>query len=365
MFFAKWFDSYQSLLIEIGIIMLVATFLVVSLRLAGLRLIKRVSGRSQPLREAVYRATHSPLLALIVLCAGYLLGTRINARVHVEVLSNILDPFLHVGIVLVIAWVVWNLITVYPLIQSQRERQMDPMIYDLLGKFARFALLMITGLVILHTLRFSIASLLTFGGVAGIAFGFAAQGVVSNLFGAIVVYMDQPFKVGEWIVLPQLNVYGTVEHIGWRSTTLRGFDTRPYYVPNHMFNSHVVQTPPRMRARRIEQTVPIRYSDAERLPAILKDLRAYVQNHPGIDHTQSALVNFTNYGPHSLDILIYCFAGTIQWADSLATQEDVLLNASRIIKSHGGDLALPITRVQMQPDARAVDWDAQSGQTSR
>ena len=59
----------------------------------------------------------------------------------------------------------------------------------------------------------------------------------------------------------------------------------------------------------------------------------------------------------SLDILVYCFAATTQWGESLAVQEDVLLNTARIIRRNGGELALPITRVQMQtmpPDGSSV-----------
>ncbi len=348
MLHTKWLDSYRDLLTHVGIIALVAALLVVLIRLIGLRLIHRSTGRAGPLRKALYRSAHSPLLALIMLCAAYLIGGLINGQIHASVLSQVLDPSLHVGILVVLAWAGWNLIEIYPLIRHPHGHGLDPMIYDLAGKVARLGLLAIIGLMILRTLHFPIDSLLTVGGVAGIAIGFAAQGLVSNLFGAVVIYLNQPFKIGEWIVLPSLNISGTVEHIGWWSTRLRGFDTYPYYVPNHVFNTSVVETPPRMQARRIEQTLPVRYSDVERLPAILAELRAYIGNHSGIDHNQSQMVYFTNYGTHSLDILIYCFAATVQWGESLAIQEDVLLNASRIIRRHGGQLALPVTRVQMQ-----------------
>lgn len=349
MLHANWLDSNRDLLIHAGIIVSTAVFLGVLLWLTGLKVINRSTGRGEPVREAVYRSIHSPFLALITLCAAYLIGTLVNGSIHASVLSRFLDPALRVGILAVIGWAGWNLIRIYPQLRSARGGELDPMFYGFVSKFARLALLTIVGMMILHTLNFPIDSLLTFGGIAGIAIGFAAQGVVSNLFGAVVIYLDQPFKIGEWITLPEMNISGTVEYIGWRSTRLRGFDTYPYYVPNNVFNTHVVETPPRMHARRIQQTLPVRYSDVERLPAILAELRAYIRNHSAIDHSLDEMVYFTNYGAHSLDILIYCFAGTVQWAKSLAIQEDVLLNASRIIVRHGAQLALPITRVQMQP----------------
>ncbi len=348
MLHTHWVDSYRGLLGQVGTIAMACAGALAVIHVVGRRLIDRSTRRPDAFREALYRAAHVPSLALIVLCGAYLIGKLVSRRTHAALLSRVMDPSLHVGIIAVVAWAVWNLLKVYPRVRRAHPHDLDPMIYDMLGKFARLALLVLAALLIMRALHFPLASLLTVGGVAGIAIGFAAQGVVSNLFGAFVVYLDKPFKLGEWIVLPEMNISGTVEHIGWRSTVLRGFDTSPLYVPNYVFNSHIVETPPRMQARRIQQTLPVRYSDIERLPAILEDLRAYLANDPRIDHSQSEFVNFTNYGAHSLDILIYCFASTVQWGESLAIQEDVLLNAAQIIRRHGAQLALPVTRVQVQ-----------------
>jgi MscS family membrane protein len=363
---ATWFGSYQSLVVHAGIIAVVSALLSVLLRTVGRRLIAHAARHSEPMREALYRATLSPLVALILLGGAYLIAVLVDERIHARVLARALGPALQAALILVVAWAVWNLLEVYPRLRRPRAHELDPMIYDLIGKAARLGLLVLTALMVLRALHFPIDSLLTVGGVAGIAIGFAAQGVVSNVFGAMVVYLDKPFKIGEWITLPAMNISGTVEHIGWRSTRVRGFDTSPYYIPNYIFNTYVVETPPRMQARRIQQTIPVRYADIDRLPAILKELRAYLQHHPGIDHRQSQMVNFTNYGTHSLDIMIYCFAGTVQWGESLDVQEDVLLNAAQIIAKHGGQLALPITRVQMQAPEPDLDPHAEtSNPTSR
>ena len=344
----RWFGAYHDLVIHSGVIALVSLMLLIMVRLTARRMIGHSARRGASLAEALYRSILSPLSVLVVLCGAYLIALQIDQRIRVRAFEHAIGSALQAGIILVIAWALWNLLEAYPRLRQSRGPELDPMIYDLIGKAARLGLLILTVLVVLRTLNFPIESLLTVGGVAGIAIGFAAQGVVSNVFGAMVVYMDKPFKIGEWIVLPQMNISGTVEHIGWRSTRVRGFDTSPFYVPNYIFNTHIVETPPRMQARRIQQTIPVRYADIERMPEILKELRAYIEGHPGIDHSQSQMVNFTNYGPHSLDIMIYCFAGTVQWGESLNVQEDVLLTAAQIISKHGGELALPITRVQMQ-----------------
>jgi len=153
--------------VQIGVILLILRLPDCRGEAAGSRLIKRVSERSQPLREAIYRAIHSPVIAWILLSAAFLVVRRINERIHAAVLSRGLDPALQVGILLVMAWACWNLVTIYPLIRRRHGHELNPLISDLAEKFVRFLLVMLFGLMILRTLNFSIASLLTSGGSPG------------------------------------------------------------------------------------------------------------------------------------------------------------------------------------------------------
>src|SRR3546814_17827191 len=68
----------------------------------------------------------------------------------------------------------------------------------------------------------------------------AAQSLVDNLLGGLTIYASRPFKVGEWIIMSVTEVMGEVQEIGWRATRIMGFDRKPFYVPNSMFNTGVV-----------------------------------------------------------------------------------------------------------------------------
>ena len=90
----------------------------------------------------------------------------------------------------------------------------------------------ITGLLtLLQTLGLSISGLMAFGGMGGIAVGFAAKDILANFFGGLFIYTDRPFSVGDWIRSPDRDIEGTVEKIGWRVTRIRTFDKRPLYIP--------------------------------------------------------------------------------------------------------------------------------------
>jgi len=304
-----------------------------------------------PIGSSVLRAARTPILNALWLVVLYCIARTIILPWQKQGSLVILDYTSKILFIFILGWALFRITRQveqsYPQIVRNKGHDPDPMICDAMGKIARIVILIVTGLMILRVLDFSIASLLAFGGVAGIAIGFAAQGVVSNLFGALIIYIDRPFKVGEWIVLPSQNIYGTVEHIGWRATTLRGFDTRPYYVPNQIFNSSVVQTPPRMLARRIYETISIRYTDFTCLENIVDECRRFIARSPEIDHHQSEMIYFTKFGNHALEIMVYCFAKTQDWKESLRIQERVLIDLGKIIRRHGAEIAVPVSKVEL------------------
>ncbi len=349
---ASFFKTHLSVITGIGSALLLGGAGTVIIAVVAGRLVRWLQQRREPLRADLFGVIQTPVVAILWGLTLYFVALSLAAPLALNGFLKILSIGLQVYVLLMIAWAGLRITKIvergYPAhFRIRHGHEPDPMLFDALSKIARIVIVAIAGLMILRVLNFSIASLLAFGGIAGIAIGFAAQGVTANLFGALVVYLDQPFKVGEWIVLPSENVFGTVEHIGWRTTTLRGFDTRPYYVPNQIFNTSVVQTPPRMLARRINETLSIRYADFDKLEAIVEECRRHVATHPDIDHEQQEMIYFMRYGNHALEIMVYCFAKTQMWQDSLAIQERVLIELGQIVRRYGAELAVPISQVEL------------------
>jgi len=209
------------------------------------------------------------------------------------------------------------------------------------GKLLRMSIIITAVLTAAQSLGFSIAGILAFGGVGGIAVGFAARDLLANFFGALMVFLDRPFSVGDWIRSPDQEIEGTVEHIGWRLTRIRTFDQRPLYVPNATFMSLTVENPSRMNNRRIYETIGVRYDDVAVLPAILEDIRAYLAGHEAIDHGRTLMVNFNAFGASSLDFFIYTFTRTTVWTEYHTIKEAILLDIAGIIDRHGAEIAFP------------------------
>ncbi len=225
------------------------------------------------------------------------------------------------------------------------------------GKLARISVIITAVLIAMQIFGYSIGGVLAFGGIGGIAVGFAAKDLLANFFGGLTIYLDRPFSVGDWIRSPDQEIEGTVEDIGWRLTRIRTFDKRPLYIPNAIFTNIAVENPSRMLNRRIYETIGVRYDDLAVLNSIVDEVKTMLQNHADIDATQTLMVNFNQFAASSLDFFIYTFTKTTNWVEFHKIKQDVLLKIAAIIEAQGAEVAFPTSTVHIaenQLDAAAL-----------
>ena len=225
------------------------------------------------------------------------------------------------------------------------QGSIDPTTLLALAKLIRLSIVISAVLVALPTVGIEITALLAFGGVGGLAVGFAAQALLSNFFGGLMIYLDRPFTIGDWIRSPDREIEGTVETIGWRLTVVRTFDKRPLYIPNSVFTTLTVENPSRMSNRRIKETIGIRYQDASKMGDIVAEVKSMLEKHEEIDSSQTLIVNFNAYSASSLDFFIYTFTKTTNWIRYHEIKQDVMLRIIQIVHSHKADFAFPTTTV--------------------
>tara|TARA_Y100000385_G_C13015317_1_gene603588 strand:- start:13 stop:1134 length:1122 start_codon:yes stop_codon:yes gene_type:complete len=218
-------------------------------------------------------------------------------------------------------------------------------------RLVRISLGIVVALMVLQSLGVSVSGLLAFGGIGGIAVGFAARDLLANFLGGLSIYLDRPFTVGDWIRSPDREIEGTVEDIGWRMTRIRTFDQRPLYIPNSVFSSVAVENPSRMNNRRIYETVGIRYEDVAAMGKVVAAVKAMLESHEAIDLNRTLMVNFVTCGPSSLDFFIYAFTKTTDWATFHNIKQDVLFRVLAIIADHGAEVAFPTRTLLLQSEA--------------
>lgn len=318
------------------------------------RLVQRLRRRIEQTRilwdDALYFALHRPLSVLIWLLglsfAAQIVGNKTDAAIF-----GVIEPIREVGVIALLAWFLFRFIQAMEqnvVLKAERKgEQIDRTTVDAIGKLLRLSVLITAGLMAMQSLGFSISGILAFGGVGGIAVGFAAKDLLSNFFGGLMIFLDRPFAVGDWIRSPDRDIEGTVERIGWRLTMIRTFDKRPLYVPNSTFASIAVENPSRMSHRRIYETIGIRYEDSAKMDVIVQAVKEMLLQHEEIDTTQTLIVNFNSFAASSLDFFIYTFTKTTNWVRYHEVKQDVLLRVMQIIEQHGAEIAFPTSTIHL------------------
>ena len=300
--------------------------------------------------ESFVEALGPPLRAFVWI-AGIAFAIEIIQNEAGAAIFEAVDPIRDVGLIATFAWFAVRFIRIaernFIADKQAKGEAFDRATLDAVVKLLRLSVLITAFLVALQTLGFSVSGVLAFGGIGGIAVGFAAKDLLANFFGGLMIYLDRPFAVGDWIRSPDRKIEGTVERIGWRQTVIRGFDTRPLYIPNSAFASIAVENPSRMRNRQIYETIGIRYEDAGAMGAIVADVEAMLRAHEEIDTDGFLMVNFNAFAPSSLDFFIYCYTRTKLWARYHQVKQDVLLRILEIIDRHGAEIAFPTSTVHV------------------
>lgn len=311
--------------------------------------------------DALIDALRKPV-RLLVWIVGITFAAQIVQKSTDAVLFEAISPIRDIGVIGTITWFLVRLINSvennYLTVHEGDEEAVDRTTIDAISKLLRISVIITATLVALQTLGFSISGVLAFGGIGGIAVGFAAKDLLANFFGGLIIYLDRPFAVGDWIRSADKEIEGTVEKIGWRLTCIRSFDKRPIYVPNAVFTSISVQNPSRMTHRRIYETIGIRYDDVAQMESITRDVKTMLQSHPAIDTSQTLMVNFNAFNASSLDFFIYCFTHTRVWTEFHEIKQDVLLKIAEIIDARGAEIAFPTVHFMFQGGfpCRRMGW---------
>jgi len=324
---------------------------------AFVKLKAKLAITKNPWDDLLVGSAGAPLGYLIWLL-GILFAAEIVQSKSQAAIFSLIDPLRDVGVVSILIYFLLNLIkgTEEVLINmhlESGEQDFDKHTVQAIGKLVKISVFITGGLILLQTLGYSISGILAFGGVGGIAIGFAAKDLLANFFGGLMIYLDRPFKVGDWIRSDDKSIEGTVENIGWRLTRIRTFDKRPLYVPNSVFTSIAVENPSRMTNRRIKETMGIRYDDIHKMDAIISQVKNMLQNHPDIDNEQTLIVNFNRFAASSVDFFIYTFTKTTDWILFHEIKQDVLLKVVEIIERNDAEFAFPTSTLHLQtmPDA--------------
>ena len=190
----------------------------------------------------------------------------------------------------------------------------------LLRRALRVFLLVTGGIFIIQNIGVDVGSLLAGLGIGGLAMALAAQESLANFFGSLVLLVDRPFKVGDWITVD--GVDGDVEEMGFRSTRIRTWQKSLVSLPNKKLSSANIENWSKMNKRRVKQTLHITYdTSVEKIQQYVQGIEKILRNNPDVAQ-DFMLVKFTEFRESALEIFIYYFTATTVWVEHLNIKEN-------------------------------------------
>lgn len=341
-----WLNPDLNWVIKVFIIVLATAVAGLIARQILKKMTSKVDATSNRWDDVVLSSLRRPITWIIWLEGIYLAAQVIYLETQ-SALFTYADPVREVGVLCCLTWFVLNVIRGSEQEFTRNSDQVDKTTAQAIGKLLRLAVIITAVLVILQTLGYSISGVLAMGGVGGIAVGFAAKDLLANFFGGLIIYLDRPFTVGDWIRSPDRQIEGTVEKIGWRMTMIRNFQSQPMYVPNSVFTNVIVENPSRMSNRRIYETIGLRYSDLTSMDKIVAEVQAMLQSHEEIDAGQTMIVNFNEFSDSSVDFFVYCFTRTTRWVKYHEVKQNVMLRIAEIIATNDAEIAFPTSTLHI------------------
>lgn len=219
------------------------------------------------------------------------------------------------------------------------ESTLDDQLVPLLNRAVKMIVVIAGILLTVQNLGFNVFSLLAGLGIGGLALALAAKDTVANFFGSLMILFDRPFQVGDWILVG--GVEGTVEEIGFRSTRIRTFYDSVISVPNSEVANAKIDNMGLRQYRRIKTVLGVTYdTPAEKVEAFLEGIKNIIKNNP-MTRKDYFHVVFNDYGPSSLNILLYFFLKVPSWADELVERQNVLLEILRLANTLEVEFAFP------------------------
>ncbi|VAW00346.1 Potassium efflux system KefA protein / Small-conductance mechanosensitive channel [hydrothermal vent metagenome] len=195
-----------------------------------------------------------------------------------------------------------------------------------------------------------VAPLIAGLGLFGVAVALGAQDVFKNLIAGLFIIGEKRFHPGDWVRVDGI-VEGTVEDIGFRTTTIRRFDKAPVFVPNAKLSDNAVVNFTRMTHRRIYWKIGLVYDTTIDQ---LRDVRERIENYilTSDDFAKppevATFVRIDSFNDSSIDLMLYCFTRTTDWGEWLEIKEEFALEIKNIVQNAGSSFAFPSQSIYLE-----------------
>ena len=238
------------------------------------------------------------------------------------------------------------------LASSSEEVRTNRTLLTLLDKVYKVAVVVLCGATIAQESGLPVGSVVASAGLIGLTISLAAQDMAKNFFSGVVILLDKPFSIGDWITVG--DVEGEVVDINFRSTKVRAVDNSIYILTNSTVSSATINNATLRNKRLYRFTLGVTYDTTRpQLEKLMADLDAMLKASPDT-YEDTAFVRMTGFGDSSINLMVSAYLRTADLGVFLRMQNDLNLNIMDVMKADGVEFAFPSTTVYLEKEGYVV-----------
>lgn len=234
------------------------------------------------------------------------------------------------------------------------ESKFDDIIIPLATKTSFIIVYLLGAILVAHNFGINVTGMVAGLGIGGLAFAFAAKDTLANFFGSIMLVLDRPFDIGDYITAGDLE--GIVEEVGFRSTRIRTFYDSIITISNGELVNRSIDNKGKRRYRRLNTTLGLEYdTPPEKIEEFCEGIRQLILNHRWT-RKDNFNVYFVNYGASSLDIQLMVFWETGDYAREQVEKHRLMIDILRLSKEVGVSFAFPTQTIHMFSESEKPEF---------
>ncbi|MDA8790833.1 mechanosensitive ion channel family protein [Candidatus Pelagibacter sp.] len=273
--------------------------------------------------------------------ASYYMSFSLEGREIVDTINRTL-------ITILIFWIIHQIIEPVSYVLSGLDQLLSRELIGWIIKSLKILIFILGLAAVLELWGIKIGPIIAGLGLFGVAVALGAQDLFKNLISGILVLVEKRFKIGDWISVDGV-IEGTVEKIGFRSTSIRKFDKSLAIIPNFQFAENAVTNVSETSNWRIRWTITLQYNTTvDQLKKIRDDIEAYINKSDDFNQSLGVAVRIEKFSDSSIDLLVRCFTKSGSWNDWLEVKEKLAIEIKQIVEGNKASFAFPSQSIYIE-----------------
>lgn len=295
----------------------------------------------------IVKAFERPLRNFFLILGFYIVAMAFREMLYLspKIIQRIFDS----SVIILIAQGLMNLAEDSSLIFDKMENydvKVDKILYPFISKTLKLIIIALAIYMIAEKWEYNLKAFITGLGLGGLAFALAAKDAASNIIAGVIIILDKPFSIGDWIQCKEIE--GSIEDISFRSTKIRTVDEALITVPNSILANDSIFNFTRRDKRRIKFNLGITHNTSkEKMQACIDKIKKMLELHKDVDN-EGILVTFESFNVNSLEISICYYTSKAGLKDYLAIKEEINFKIMEILEEEKVSVAFPTRSIYIE-----------------